>query len=882
MRKMNKIVALSLVLAMALSMMASAATFKDQSDINKDLADEISLLVALNVFSANGTGEGNFEPNGTITRAQAAKIMYVLKNKGNDNGATTWTDMNLFKDVEAGAWYEGYANYCASTGIMIGTAEGVFSPNKELTGTELAKMLLVLIGYKADIEGYTGNTFSANVLADAEEAGLFVDYELAVKGNVSREWAALMIVNALNAPKVKYNDGVAEVQYVYNSADYVTYATQDLGLNWYIGIVDKIPTLDLTAELANRLSTTSKTSKVTGANGTKTFTYAVEADLLKQEVKVLFKDTDGVDGLTVNDKIYGVAATGTSKVYEVARDAVKISGTKVTVPGLEQKDYAGQTIVVLNANTGSVVAVENFAAQIFYKANETIKLINNDEDEFIDFAIVNPATYLKVTKNDAAKNTIEFADANSAVKLQTIAGADITFDNTTANKENFAKYINLVDTVEKNDIVAIHKDISAGKLVYNITKVEGFEGNISTVNGTKYTVNGTVYEAAANKMADLTMPEAPSATKAMFYTDGKYIVYTGAKATAGVDQTNIAYVVDAKEVTTQDAMGNDVVAKKVDVLKNDGTREVLEYKTYTSGKPTKALTWDDAKAKKDSIVEYVMVDGKVYFANLATVADAELIVEDDKTLDFNKEAGKVTGATKQLLVNEDSYFFVKYDTNGRTDGGVKYAVVKASEAKGNLTSTDGKTVAYNKTGLPYLVYGVIDLGTNDMPGGLASNNTGISAGQVQITLDAENKTIYTLDVTKFDGTVVTLKSTTGDEFASTEGKFVSYTIGTDGYVSSVTVATRPSDIDFTGAGKLTSGDANYLLINDRLYEVAENCKFYYVDSDNDATVKTVVVSGEGIVTLAEGVTGSNVIYKLDASNKITSIIMEKDGEAIIA
>ena len=140
MRTMNKIVALSLVLAMALSMMASAASFKDQATINEDLIDEINLLVNLGVYSEQGTGAGNFEPNMTITRAQAAKMFYVLKNKGVDNGAASWTGMNIFSDVEEGAWYEGYVNYCASTGLIAGTGDGYFNPNGQLTGTELAKL----------------------------------------------------------------------------------------------------------------------------------------------------------------------------------------------------------------------------------------------------------------------------------------------------------------------------------------------------------------------------------------------------------------------------------------------------------------------------------------------------------------------------------------------------------------------------------------------------------------------------------------------------------------------------------------------------------------------------------------------------------------------
>ena len=50
--------------------------------------------------------------------------------------------------------------------------------------------------------------------ADAEAAGFFVDYELPVKGVATRQFAAKLIVNAINATKVKYSDNVATEQYV--------------------------------------------------------------------------------------------------------------------------------------------------------------------------------------------------------------------------------------------------------------------------------------------------------------------------------------------------------------------------------------------------------------------------------------------------------------------------------------------------------------------------------------------------------------------------------------------------------------------------------------------------------------------------------------------
>ncbi|MBE6988441.1 MAG: S-layer homology domain-containing protein, partial [Ruminococcaceae bacterium] len=298
MRKMNKIVALSLVLAMALSMMASAASFKDQATINAELIDEINLLVNLGVYSEQGTGAGYFEPNATITRAQAAKIIYVLKNKGVDNGATSWTGLDIFTDVEAGAWYEGYVNYCASTGIIAGVGDNKFNPNAELTGVQLAKMLLVVIGYKADVEGYTGDKWDANILADAEAAGFFVDYELSVKGIVSREWAAKMIVNAIRATKVRYEDG--SLVEMYNGNNPVTYEKQDLGLLTITGVLVETPNIKLVDNQgdetpANNSNGKNKDSVVwvgvdeDDVNVYEEFEYAADPALLGSFVDVLVK-----------------------------------------------------------------------------------------------------------------------------------------------------------------------------------------------------------------------------------------------------------------------------------------------------------------------------------------------------------------------------------------------------------------------------------------------------------------------------------------------------------------------------------------------------------------------------------------------------------------
>ena len=50
-----------------------------------------------------------------------------------------------------------------SQGIVSGVGGGRFSPNGNVTASQLSKMLLVSLGYDSDIEGYTGNAWDMNV-----------------------------------------------------------------------------------------------------------------------------------------------------------------------------------------------------------------------------------------------------------------------------------------------------------------------------------------------------------------------------------------------------------------------------------------------------------------------------------------------------------------------------------------------------------------------------------------------------------------------------------------------------------------------------------------------------------------------------------------------
>ena len=177
MRTLKKVLALSLVFAMAFTLMAGAA-YKDEDSIDSSLRDDITLMEALGVFQ--GDENGNFNPTNNVTRAEAAKMIYVLKNNGVDDGATAFQGVSKYSDVTTGFWAEGYINYCTNLGYMSGWSEnGVqkFDPNGNVTGVQLAKMLLCMIGYRADIQGYTNNNaWQTNVQQDAAEAGILTNF----------------------------------------------------------------------------------------------------------------------------------------------------------------------------------------------------------------------------------------------------------------------------------------------------------------------------------------------------------------------------------------------------------------------------------------------------------------------------------------------------------------------------------------------------------------------------------------------------------------------------------------------------------------------------------------------------------------------------------
>ena len=152
MRNLKKLLALTLAMVMAFSLMlgASAADVKfedypDKDSITAEFTEGVQVLTGLKVFQGDEKG---FRPGDKITRAEAAAVIYRavtgdVTNRQND----LYKDYGTFTDVSSDDWFAGYVGYCQNAGYIKGTTPTTFNPYGQVTGYEVLAMILRAVGY---------------------------------------------------------------------------------------------------------------------------------------------------------------------------------------------------------------------------------------------------------------------------------------------------------------------------------------------------------------------------------------------------------------------------------------------------------------------------------------------------------------------------------------------------------------------------------------------------------------------------------------------------------------------------------------------------------------------------------------------------------------
>lgn len=101
-----------------------------------------------------------------------------------------------FVDVDSDAWYYGAVTTLTERGIVSGTGEGQFSPERSVTAAEFATMLARSNG-SIDAFSITA-TWDEAAMAYAVEQG-WIDNQMEGNHTLSREEAAAMLMNSIGA-----------------------------------------------------------------------------------------------------------------------------------------------------------------------------------------------------------------------------------------------------------------------------------------------------------------------------------------------------------------------------------------------------------------------------------------------------------------------------------------------------------------------------------------------------------------------------------------------------------------------------------------------------------------------------------------------------------
>ena len=747
-----------LAFACAFTMFAGAA-FTDQADIKVD-SEVVDTLVSLGVIK--GFENGSFQPNGTVTRAQMAKMIYVLRT-GNSDASAYNNDKTTFTDIN-GHWAAGYIKYCQSLNIIAGKSNTKFCPNDKVTTQEAAKMLLVTLGYDAKKAGLVGAGWASKTNALADENGLLEDVNTSFTGACPRQYAAQLIYNTIFAPTVVLRDDV------YTNENYAGHDNKTVGEK-YMGLKTTVGTLDTVSKESGKdtYKLTIGETDNTGDDSTKplvkSFTKVKKDynDLLDQEVKVLYK---------AKDDVYGVFATEDSDVltgvlgdFEKSDAKLKFNGSKYSV---------GEANATKNPDDSNLVKVNGTKATNDTNVNNIVA--------YVDAAAKGLSKVYSASTRSKDNKIVQLNVKTVSIAQVTYVGKDYinatrkvgpTFDKIDTDSSNYPS------DLKKDDYIAIYNadNFSDDKQV--VEKLDLVEGKVTstknaiTADDYSIMVDGNWYEMA---MAP-TMKAAPDQTKVDYVGNKKielknevavvvkngYVVYVDDNTAGSKD---VALLVKAVQKTS--ANDDDIEGRLIFADGSDKTVTIKDTKMFASiteytGTPV-LVSYKKSGDKYELTKVTAKIDG---YDDYAT--DAQRVMSDK----LQKKNGETWEAAKITYINNDATVFVKYKSGDDT----KYTVITGKTLK---NWSDSKTftsqVLSKKTnGMQYAKTMYVDLADQNMSGGKDITYGYVLESSRSIT---EGDTDYTTTLVWNGTKEITLKVEDGDALA--EGQVVEYSENSDG------------------------------------------------------------------------------------------------------
>jgi len=691
---MKKLLALVLALVMTLGLATvgtSAATYSDDADITHDEA--VAVMSAIGVLAGDN---GKFNPTGTLTREQGAKIITYMLMGGKEAGDALTAPSAPFADVAADRWSAGSIAYCKNAGIIAGVGNNNFDPTGTLTSYQFAKMLLVALGYDAEIEKMVGNDWAFSVAKLVTNTGL-ADGITAFKGNdgVSRDNAAQLAFNTLTSTMVYYG------------------SEQSVGTNG-----SSINTNLQTSNVANS-ATTYETDGAGVKYGLSTGTASTQGDPLNTmqlcekyfpDLKLNINVTDDMGRLAQTWKLKGDSVITqadepyATTVAKLSSDAdPKVSKVIDTVSeSLDDSNITAANIYVNGvANTGVTLDTQIPAGSdvVLYRSSTTGKLTRVCITEY---------TVVTIPSAPATK-------VDSGVDKVTVPGVYTDYIKTSK--------VTGYEGLAKNDVVLYYKDADGN---YFIEKAESVSGKVTGYNATTgVKVDGTSYPTSTisgNNGAYGGWATDFTNTYTFYLDHAKRVVKAVQDTTEAATANNYVILTKAAWHTGNGVTDSSYV--ELEVVKSDASKAVVKLASVDGVKAVKApavvengLGYYDSSAKTSSGGNTASIT-KTYFYTVsgtsvtakyyAAANNTDLLANSGLNVLTNSTTGSATGTNAYLVLNR----IYAYTLN--SDGEYKLSTVaNGTDTWGNTDDQITKNVAKLNTTLmantnTIFVYGVPD------------------------------------------------------------------------------------------------------------------------------------------------------------------------------
>ncbi|WP_225340818.1 S-layer homology domain-containing protein [Lysinibacillus capsici] len=599
-RKFFATTATAALVASAIVPVASAAEFQDAASISSWAKEAVQFLTDKGYIQ--GDEKGNFNPAGTLTRAEAAEIL----SKALDLKATGTED---FSDVSENDWFYN-AVLATSPELFDGMGNGKFEPKAQLTREQAAKVIVQ--GYqltgKADLSQFAdaskASKWAVSYLETAVENGVINGKGslLAPQDKISREEFATMVKRTIDAvqevtPAVEAVKGLnaKELEVKFNTA----VDAKDAAITTKYAVEGVAITNAVVSEDGMTvILTTDKEVKLTNGKVTvKPIKTKADAKVLTEEFNKLitFADTTPVSVNSVEAKGTTAVITFDEPVQsegtislngtELSKDRYTLTGKKLTITGLtaEQSykvDIVGATdfannianpiavnFTVLKAdvdNSKPTVSTAVNGTEITFDFSEELMKQNLNADaetkEYAKVTVGSTVFYLTDADiKDTEDKTVFTIDAKSALGTATFINTNIKVEG----QKDLAG--NAGDAFEFNAILS--KDLTPATLVSTATKMlVADDVNATTDVDALYLtfsepvkVEGKLTVKTQNGIAYTTGKETAVKADAGFDVDGNGKIEGAEKNTVKVDMdldSNSTYTFELSAKAVTDLAGN--------------------------------------------------------------------------------------------------------------------------------------------------------------------------------------------------------------------------------------------------------------------------------------------------------------------------------------